>query len=389
MFKFENKTILILSPEKWGDMHISKHNYAIELSKNNRVFFFNPPVRQIGLTTTISIHNDYNNLHIVNYKLFSPYVLKFHLRLIFNYLFNLKIKSILRKIKTKPDVIWSFDLGLFPDLNLFNARYKIFHPVDVFNIKDKYLPIKSADLIISVADKILENIPVNKTKIIINHGLSGTYLEKAKLLSKKKITIQKKNKINVGYIGNLLNSTLDSKIFNEIIKQNPDIEFHLWGSYSSETANLGGELNEMNKCFIDFIQKANNVILYGNTNPKKIIEDIDKIDVFILIYKYPNGDTDRINAHKILECLSTGKVVVCTQISYYKNFTDLIPMTFEKNEDFPALFQKVITNLEYYNSPELQKKRIEYALDNTYEKQIERIEKIISDNLEKNINSIS
>ncbi len=383
MYKLENKTIIILSPERWGNMYISKHNYAIELSKKNTVFFFNPPTKGIGFETSIKTHEEFCKLHIVNYKLFFPYILKFHFRFIFDILFKLKTKSILKKTCKKPDIVWSFDLGLFPDMNLFNARYKIFHPVDVFNINNKYLPIQSADLIISVADKILEDTPANKTKRIINHGLSGTYLEKAKLLSKKEITIQKKNKINVGYIGNLLNFTLDTKVFTEIIKQNPDIEFHLWGSYSSETANLGGELNETNKSFIDFIQKANNVILYGNTNPKKIIEDIDIIDVFILIYKYPNGDTDRINAHKILECLSTGKVIVSTQISYYKNFTDLIPMSFEKNEDFPALFQKVINNLEHYNSPELQRKRIEYALDNTYEKQIQRIEKIISENINK------
>ncbi len=50
------------------------------------------------------------------------------------------------------------------------------------------------------------------------------------------------------------------------------------------------------------------------------------------------------------------------------------------NRSLPHIFQKVISNLDYYNSPELQRKRKEYALDNTYEKQIQRIEKIISEN---------
>ncbi len=48
------------------------------------------------------------------------------------------------------------------------------------------------------------------------------------------------------------------------------------------------------------------------------------------------------------------------------------------NENLPDLFKKVINNLEYYNSQELQCKQIEYALNNTYEKQIERIEQYIS-----------
>jgi len=44
-FELRNKTIIILSPEKWGKMMLSKHHYAIELAgMGNIVFFtvFNP-----------------------------------------------------------------------------------------------------------------------------------------------------------------------------------------------------------------------------------------------------------------------------------------------------------------------------------------------------------
>lgn len=43
-FSFNNKTILIISPEPWGKMMISKHHYALELAKlGNEVYFLNPP----------------------------------------------------------------------------------------------------------------------------------------------------------------------------------------------------------------------------------------------------------------------------------------------------------------------------------------------------------
>jgi hypothetical protein len=107
--------------------------------------------------------------------------------------------------------------------------------------------------------------------------------------------------------------------------------------------------------------------------------------VFFLVYIPKSGESDRSNSHKLLEYLSTGKVVVANLFDVYKTTKELIIMP-EDNDDakIPALFHKVISNLEYYNSPELQQKRKAFALDNTYEKQIERIEKIISDNAKKN-----
>ena len=47
--KFEtlkNKIILIISPNFWGDIHLTKHSYALEISKlGANVYFLNPPSR--------------------------------------------------------------------------------------------------------------------------------------------------------------------------------------------------------------------------------------------------------------------------------------------------------------------------------------------------------
>ena len=40
----KGKTILILSPQSWGKMFVSKHHYAIGLAKKGAVvYFLNPP----------------------------------------------------------------------------------------------------------------------------------------------------------------------------------------------------------------------------------------------------------------------------------------------------------------------------------------------------------
>jgi hypothetical protein len=45
MFQFRDKTIVIITREKWGVMKISKHHYALELAKNHNctVFFVETP----------------------------------------------------------------------------------------------------------------------------------------------------------------------------------------------------------------------------------------------------------------------------------------------------------------------------------------------------------
>jgi len=46
---------------------------------------------------------------------------------------------------------------------------------------------------------------------------------------------------------------------------------------------------------------------------------------------------------------------------------NLFPMLEKgKESDYPALFGEVLSKLEYYNDSEMQKKRIKYALSNTY-----------------------
>jgi len=49
------------------------------------------------------------------------------------------------------------------------------------------------------------------------------------------------------------------------------------------------------------------------------------------------------------------------------------------NENLAALFKKVIANLEEYNAPEKQRRRVKFALENTYKKHIEAISNFLEE----------
>ena len=374
-FKFENKTILILSPEKWGKMKLSKHHYAIELAnKQNEVYFMvlDQDVRNIEVEKT-----EFENLFVIKYNTSFPYKIKFHFRRLFDFLMKFQINLILKKIAKPVDVLWCFDFNLYSNLNYFKAKLKIYHPVDPVNFDYQINPAKTADFIFSISEKILSNfLHIDKPQKMINHGVEKHFEE----LAKNTYTSKKVNRVTVGYFGNLLRPIIDRNFIKTIIEENPKLEYHFWGPLNSASSNIGGNSDKEVVDFISFLKNSSNVVLHGVAKKEDLISSIveNKIDVFILVYKFASS-SDRSNAHKLIEYMATGKVTVANQFSTYKDFDDLIVMP--KDDDdakLPALFKKVINNLDYYNSPELQQKRIEFALDNTYEKQIERIEKIIS-----------
>ena len=67
--KFENLNILLISPNYWGTMFVSKHWYAIELAKRgNNVYFLEPPRNKQPFQ--IELLKEYSSLYIVRYATF-------------------------------------------------------------------------------------------------------------------------------------------------------------------------------------------------------------------------------------------------------------------------------------------------------------------------------
>ena len=379
MFDFKNKTILIISPQKWGKMHISKHHYALELAKKgNIVYFLNPPVRQFLPKIRVSKNEKFDNLFIIDYSFFFPYNLRFHFRTLFDKLLYKNITFILKKIKQKIDVVWCFDTNLLSGFHAFKNTVKIYHPVDNISGTNQKGLLESADFVFSLSEVITKDLQTyhNQKIYFINHGLSDYFIKHKQKSTRKNI------KKSAYFVGNVLLASLDRIITKKIITENHNITFTFIGAYDYSSNNISGSSDADALKFVEFLKKSDNVILKGMIHPKNIPEELQNADILLVLID-PQKDINKgSNSHKILEYLSTGKVIVANHISTYADKPGLIEMVDEMHNDkLPALFKKVINNLDYYNSPELQKKRIEFALNNTYAKQIERIEKIISENL--------
>lgn len=376
MFQFKGKTIFIISPEYWGEMRVSKHHYAIELVKlGNKVYFFEPADLKHSINGAITTTSE--GVHVFKYKPLARGENYIGKRL-FSLLQKIQLKSLLRKLD-KPDVVWCFDFGRYDDLNIFGATTKIFHPVD-HNI-DRSRPDCSltADFIFSTSYKILDYMkPPNKLGQVINHGLNS-YFEEEAIERRKKINFEEEIRSceTIGFWGNLFKECLDRKKILSLIDAFPHLKFKFWGPFEFHQNNLGGKPAQDVYEFIETLKQKPNVILKGPRRAKELINEIKDVDLLINIEFESSIMWDNGNPHKVLEYMATGLPIFTTPMIMYTGYD----FFFYQNGDVIDDMQKLIINWTDWSSKEKQLQRIDFALDNTYKKQIHRIGNFISEHM--------
>lgn len=384
-----NKVILILSPQHWGNMLIAKHHYAIELAKRgNEVYFLNPPdnnywsLKRGSSRISISTSSINKNLFLINHQLYFPYNLKFHSRPAYNFLIKKQIRDIVSAIKKPLDIIWSFDLGnLFP-LGFFNRSiYKVFHPVDEPGDQNALKAGEGADIIFSVTREILSKyVQCKAPSYFINHGLADEFLDEEKNFP------EHKGPIKVGLSGNLLRPDIDQATLIRIVSENSGIRFHFYGSYQAGESNVGSGDDQLTRHFIAQLKSFNNVILHGVLNTRDLAVAMQRMDALLICYDIQKDQSKGTNYHKVMEYLSTGRVIISNNISTYKDDPELVCMIEDRssNEQLPGLFKKVISDLDHYNSNKFKELRISYSRSNRYTDQLEKMDNLMKKTIRRN-----
>jgi len=379
MSMLQNKTILILSPQSWGKMYVSKHHYAVQLAREgNQVYFLNPPVDKDpvpGKSIHIEPVTTCAGLFLIHHRLYFPYNLKFHFIGLFHFLMKPHIRRILGMIGRPVDVIWSFDLGNLYPFRLFPSRaLRIFHPVDEPRNQTAIDSAKGGQVIFSVTREILDKYnDFPGQRHFVNHGVGENFLLPVD------VNREFVNPVRVGLSGNFLRSDIDREVLLQIVRENPKVVFECWGSYASSQSNLAGSSDENTEAFIRELQAATNVILHGSIGAEKLARELHRMDAFLICYDIEKDQSKGTNYHKIMEYLSTGKVIISNNVTTYKEYPELIQMVEERdnNRNLPVLFREVISNLQHFNSPQLQERRIGFSRDNTYSRQIGRIGQLL------------
>ncbi len=359
----QGKNILIISTDAWGEYYLSKHHYAIQLANmGNQVYFLNYANLK-GKGTSVAKVEHIPNLHIVDYdNAFRG--LRWYPQSIQKRIYARTIKK-LRQHLPALDIVWSFDAFRFSDLRLFEAQLNIFHPVDLYHSPIEQQIAESADIIFGTSQSIIDHYHnIDKAAYKINHGLADVFLE---MPNTEHLHLEGHQKIKIGLIGNLTQMHLSHRTLQHIVLAHHDLDFHFIGP------RVGADrLSKKRQDYLTQIETAPNTYFIPSQPYTKLKKYMALMDVLLICYDRERSDEAPPNPHKLLEYLSSGKVIVSNYFEEYKAQADIINMA-PKLADYPSLFAQTIKKLSNYQTDELIQKRINFARENTYRKQIERI----------------
>lgn len=362
-----NKVILIVSPQKWGGVKVSKHHYARELAKKqNKIFFLNPPdstCKQFSVSDTES-----PLIKEIDYDGFMKglnFLPSFFKKAVFSKTFQ----RLERLIDEKIDIIWSFDNSVLYDFSAFpDCVLKILHIVDFnqhFNMK---LSSKTADICLGSTGYIVERFKkYNKNAHFIHHGYVPSHNENVSSDNDQmdEFRLPGINEFKVCYAGNLDIKYIDWRLVEELVDRFKNIDFVFAGPWTDQNRKSIME------------SKAN--FFYAGVIPSNQLANFYGLaDILIITYKYREFPEQLANPHKMMGYLGTGKMIVSTWSEEYAILHNegLIVMAPDK-EQFIENFKAVIDDYENWSSETLAKVRREYAIDNTLISQVDRIEKLI------------
>ncbi len=376
------RRVLLISPQAWNGLKLSKHHYALELaSRGSEVFFLNPPSKT-GFRPRVS-RGPRPNMWLVDYEHISR-GRRLLPTLVNDAIESLQAGIIQRALGAPVDVVWSFDPARFTVLTEFDAQLHFFHAADRVEPEAVRRIGASAVAVISVSDLILDDFaPTGIPRFFVNHGLAEEYAglareHLARLSGGPECPASPP--LKVGYVGNLLRPDIDHSAFSRIVRENADMQFHLWGphEYSALDWKHPGVPEVLD--FISFLGQRTNVIMHGLKPPAEVAAELFGMDMLLTCYD-PRREMNRAsNNHKVLEYLSTGKPVVTNHVSTYvrRGIPEgllCMPDTLD-NSGLPALFRRTVETLDEWSTAEKQQQRIRFALANTYAAQLRIIDSI-------------
>ncbi len=368
-------------------MYISKHNYSIELAQlGNEVYYLEPAISSNKNETRV-----WQPLpELPNLKVITTYVprwceiLRFKSRFLYNRIIPSYIARLLKKINVQFDITWCFETNLYSNLRDFKSGYIVYHPVDLAIYTFQKKIAATADIVFAISESVARDFrPYNNKVFFINHGLNKPFKDAAEAsLINLKNGIQKGQrggKIKVGFVGNLFRPELNKEFIKAAVSAHQDVQFHIWGPDELAKSNVDGASTKETLSFIDFLRVNSNVALHGVKLGKELAGVLCDMDILLLPLNI-SASYDGSNSHKIIEYLSTGKVVVSNYVETYDGTTLFEMIANFSTAELLALFGKVIHSLDQYNSTERQISRIEFSLKNTYAQHLIEMEELISSN---------
>lgn len=356
----EKKSAFVISPQPWDGFKVSKHHYAVALARSGwQVYFIDPPspfqvARRIEYEPT-----EVEGIQRVSHSLPVPNWTKFHARPLFDRAMRRHARRLTSALGT-PDLVWDFDNAYhFRDLRPFGAVQSIFHLVDQGL---KGMGDKQADTCIHLHPSFCEWAgfdPDRSTQV--GHGVSIDFIKSCCLSG---ATGRADKTLSFGIVGNLAAKWLDWETVVDIARRHPSAQFLLWGPYPSSDQASGGLRAAMECSQFHF---------RGLSRPEEIAASSGEVDVWLVPFLSDALPGGPLNSHKILEYLSTGKVVAMTWLEAWAGNPLVSMLDRNSSKSLADLVDDVVDCLDVLNSSKQSLDRMAYARARAYDARLRTV----------------
>lgn len=369
----KGKTILLISPESWGNNFVSKHHYANYLAKENKVYFLNPAngysKNPFGTVNCI-LDKVKENLTVVSYVNLLPKLNNLP-KSVQKSTYKKQALQILKAIDDPIDLVWSFDPFRFFDQEVWNCEQTIYHTVD-FHPDANYEKdmVLSSNHFFGVTDWVLKDHLSYREGILVTHAADLDGFQQL-----PEVEIPGKNKIRACYVGNL-HKHIDYGILEEMTTENPDVDFIIIGPIENSNLSSG---NKVDEATLQRLKSYENIHFIGSVPPEKLMGYLTLCDINLVLFKKEH-EKIHCSPHKLMGYFYSGNVTLSNYIDAHKSTPSDIITMINNQADIPEHFKAIKSNLVFHNSPELKEKRRNFAEANAYTTKIAQINQTVFPN---------
>jgi hypothetical protein len=349
--------ILISSNEPWGDTWYSKHNYANELSRHNRVVFVDPvgkwhPKALAGARVSLTPVSD--RLSVLRYVNVLPAINDLSFRLN-NTIVSRAIRKCLHMNGFNTDLFLPFDPTRLYDPALLGAARSIFIAVDRYTMHfrgERFL-YRRVDGVITLSEGFNPTYaPFAKPILTIGHGISADEFDAEPLEGGVR---------GHGLYVGTIDHRLDLVLLRRMVEENPSVPFVFIGRYALVDSPAGDQLFRQGR--------YPNIQLLGAVPFKQLARHIAGAR-FCLAPMDVRVPGNAISHHKVFQYLALGKPTFSTVFSEYASIAQLLYM----ENDIDLQLAKLHAFLDHGEDPGLAAARIAFARTKSYEAIFQRIE---------------
>jgi len=287
-----------------------------------------------------------------------------------------------RAQKHEPLVLYIWHYKFLPFVSLIPHDILVFHIYDDVFMYHNSNPseedrnaeqelINKADFLLVVTEEMARHKGISRPWIPCPGGVDISVFKKFKPDLKRFGLPESTERRKIGYFGRF-NSKMNFNLLYEIVRKGKQYDFIL--------AGMKGNLTAHDQSLWDKIIRQENVYYLGLRSQEELSHLYNALDVGFMPYHYQQGWLQYSEPLKLLEFWAVGKPVVSTPLASLKKYHDLDLISLRENaDDFLTAFDREIRR----DTPELQKKRMKFARENSWDARAKVLYAAIKQKLEK------